>query len=198
MGRSAVDHSIEEGGRVTDESAAFIAAYLEGDAAALAEADRWIRGAARPYYRRLSSHWDDVLQDVRLEVFKALSSQQFRGEANIKTYIWRVVNHSCLDLVRKASRWRWTDFEDSPEVQEIVDRRDQDETLSLATTDLLTRVMEQVSEECRKLWQMIFDGLSYREMGAALDAKEGALRVRVLRCRKKAIEIRQALMDGGT
>jgi RNA polymerase sigma factor (sigma-70 family) len=181
---------------VTHESDAFIAAYLDGDAAALAEADGWIRSAARPYYRRLSSQWDDVLQDVRLEVFKALSSQQFRGEANVKTYIWRVVNHSCLDLVRKASRWRWTDIEDSPEVQEIVDRRDQEENLSLATTDLLTRVMEQVSEECRRLWQMLFDGLSYREMGAALDVKEGALRVRVLRCRKKAIEVRQALLDG--
>jgi RNA polymerase sigma factor (sigma-70 family) len=185
------------GGCVTHESDAFIAAYLDGDAAALAETDRWIRSAARPYYRRLSFQWDDVLQDVRLEVYKALSSRQFRGEANVKTYIWRVVNHSCLDLVRKASRWRWTDIEDSPEVQKLADRRDQEETISLAMTDLLTRVMEQVSDECRRLWQMILDGLSYREMGAALEVKEGALRVRVLRCRKKAVEVRQALMDGG-
>ena len=159
----------------------------------MAEVDRWIQGAARSYFRRLASQWDDVLQDVRLEVYKALSSNQFRGEANLKTYVWRVVNHSCLDLVRKASRWRWTDIEDSSEAQEIADQRLEETTVSLSTTDLLTKVMERVSEECRKLWQMIYSGLSYREMSAEMDVKEGALRVRVLRCRKRAIEVRDEL-----
>lgn len=183
---------------VSHDSDAFIEAYLDGDAEAVAEVDRWIQSAARSYFRRLASQWDDVLQDVRLEVYKALSSHQFRGEANLKTYVWRVVNHSCLDLVRKASRWRWTDVEDSMEAQEISERRQRDETLSLATTDLLTKVMERVSEECRKLWQMIFSGLSYREMSDSLEVKEGALRVRVLRCRKRALEIREELGSQGT
>jgi RNA polymerase sigma factor (sigma-70 family) len=164
----------------------------------IAEVDRWIQSAARPFFRRLSYQWDDVLQDVRLEVFKALSSGQFRGDANLKTYVWRVVSHSCLDLVRKATRWRWTDVEESSEAQEIADQRAQDETVSLSTTDLLTRVMEQVSEDCRRLWQMLFAGLSYKEMSGELDVKEGALRVRVLRCRKKATEIRDVLMGEET
>lgn len=178
---------------MTHESEAFIEAYLQGDAETVAEVDRWIQGAARSYFRRLASQWDDVLQDVRLEVYKALSSHQFRGEANLKTYVWRVVNHSCLDLVRKASRWRWTDIEQSSEAQEIADQRLEDTTLSLSTTDLLTKVMERVSQECRKLWQMIYSGLSYREMSAELEVKEGALRVRVLRCRKRAVEVREEL-----
>lgn len=175
------------------ESDATIEAYLSGDSATVAEVDRWIQSAARPFFRRLSFQWDDVLQDVRLEVFKALSSGQFRGDANLKTYVWRVVSHSCLDLVRKASRWRWTDIEESTEAQEIADQRAQDETLSLSMTDLVTRVLEQVSDECRHLWQMLFAGLSYKEMSSELDVKEGALRVRVLRCRKKAVEIRDSL-----
>jgi len=183
---------------VRDDSGAYIAAYLDGDAEVVAEVDQWIQSAARSYYRRLASQWDDVLQDVRLEVFKAFSSGQFRGDASVKTYVWRVVNHSCLDLVRKASRWRWTDVEDSREAQEIADRKMRDESVSLSTTDLLTKVMEQVSEECRKLWQMIFAGLSYREMSEQTEAKEGALRVRVLRCRKKALELRDQLLGQET
>lgn len=178
---------------MSTETDAFIEAYLQGEAERVAEVDRWIRSAARPFFRRLSSQWDDVLQDVRLEVFRALSSGQFRGEANLKTYVWRVVNHSCLDSVRKISRWRWTDVEESSEAQEIADRKRAEESLSLSTTDLLTRVMEQVSSECRRLWQMVFSGLSYREMSGQLEVKEGALRVRVLRCRKKALEIRGQL-----
>ncbi len=174
-----------------------IGAYLDGDPEVVAEVDQWIQSAARPFFRRLSSQWDDVLQDVRLEVFKVFSSGQFRGEANLKTYVWRVVNHSCLDQVRKVSRWMWTDVEESTEAQEIVDLRRQQERPSLATTDLVTRVLERVSEECKEMWRMLIEGLSYREMSNALDVKEGALRVRVLRCRKKAIEVRDELLDEG-
>ncbi len=178
------------------ESDAKIEAYLAGEAEVVAEVDRWIQSAARPFFRRLSSQWDDVLQDVRLEVFKVFSSGQFRGESNLKTYVWRVVNHSCLDQVRKLSRWLWTDIEDSSEAQEIAERKMRDERLSLSTTDLLTRILEQVSEECRKLWQMLLEGHNYREMSQAMAVKEGALRVRVLRCRKRAIELRNELLDG--
>ena len=45
---------------------------------------------------------------------------------------------------------------------------------------------------------LLFDGLSYREMGEELAVKEGALRVRVLRCRKKAIEVREELLGQET
>ena len=180
------------------ESDATIEAYLNGDPEVVAEVDRWIQSAAQPFFRRLQSQWDDVLQEVRLEVFKVFSSGQFRGEANLKTYVWRVVNHSCLDHVRKLTRWLWTDVEESSEAQEIGDRKMRDQRLSVATTDLLTRVLEQVSEECRRLWRLVLEGYSYREMSEALEVKEGALRVRVMRCRRRALELREELLGQET
>ena len=42
---------------------------------------------------------------------------------------------------------------------------------------------------------MILDGLSYQEMSERLSTAEGTLRVRVLRCRKKAVEARDRLIE---
>lgn len=171
----------------------FIQAYLEGDPASVAEVDDWIQAAARSYFRRLASQWDDVLQDVRLEVFRALGRGEFRGEAQLRTYVWRVVSHSCLDRIRSASRWRWTDVETSSEAQAIGEIRQTGRTVSVETADLVGRVLAEVSEDCRGLWRMIVEGLTYREMSDKLGVSEGALRVRVLRCRRRAAEIRDNL-----
>jgi hypothetical protein len=44
---------------------------------------------------------------------------------------------------------------------------------------------------------MIVAGLSYREMSLRMSVAEGTLRVRVLRCREKAVAVRQELLGGG-
>jgi DNA-directed RNA polymerase specialized sigma24 family protein len=41
---------------------------------------------------------------------------------------------------------------------------------------------------------MVLAGLSYREMSDRTGVAEGTLRVRVLRCRKRAIELRAELL----
>jgi DNA-directed RNA polymerase specialized sigma24 family protein len=40
---------------------------------------------------------------------------------------------------------------------------------------------------------MVLAGLTYREMSSRTEVAEGALRVRVLRCRKRALELREEL-----
>ena len=51
-----------------------------------------------------------------------------------------------------------------------------------------------MSEECWRLWAMILEGLSYREMSDRVQVSKGALQVRVLRCRKRAMELREELL----
>ena len=57
--------------------------------------------------------------------------------------------------------------------------------------DLLLRVLDRVPQDCRELWRMIVAGLSYREMSLRMSVAEGTLRVRVLRCREKAVAARR-------
>jgi RNA polymerase sigma factor (sigma-70 family) len=158
--------------------------------------DGWISRAAWPYQRRLADRWDDVLQDVRLEVTRLLGQGKFRGESSLRTYLWRVVSHTCLDQIRSQSKWKWTDLD-------AVDREDgltlppPGVASSREDRDLLLRVLDRVPQDCRELWRMIVAGLSYREMGLRMSVAEGTLRVRVLRCREKAVALRQELLGGG-
>ena len=170
--------------------------FLRGDADAVATLDGWISRAAWPYQRRLANRWDDVLQDVRLEVTRLLGEGKFRGESSLRTYLWRVVSHTCLDQIRSQGKWQFTDLE-------AVDQEDgraagppRVAVEDPAERDLLMRVVDRASSDCRDLWKMLLLGLSYKEMSQRLQVAEGTLRVRVLRCRERAIALRSELMAG--
>lgn len=170
------------------------ARFLRGEPDAVGTVDGWISRAAWPYQRRLVNRWDDVLQDIRLEITRLLSQGKFRGESSLRTYLWRVVSHTCLDQIRADGKRQWTDLEEleqgTGEGSSLIDpapARHEDR-------DLLQRVLEKVSGDCRDLWRMIVAGLSYRDMSLRLGVAEGTLRVRVLRCREKAIALRAELL----
>lgn len=179
------------------DDAVVVAGYLSGDPEAVSTVDGWISRAAWPYQRRLAHRWDDVLQDVRVEVTRLLQRQEFRGGSSLKTYLWRVVNHTCLDQIRGQTRWQWADLEtldqgEGPalEPRPSLQRQEEDR-------DLLLRVWGRMSRDCRDLWAMIAAGLSYREMSGKMAVAEGTLRVRVLRCREKAASVREELQTSG-
>jgi RNA polymerase sigma factor (sigma-70 family) len=170
-----------------------VSRYLQGDAEAVGTVDSWISRAAWPYQRRLSGRWEDVLQDVRLEVTRLLGQGKFRGESSLRTYLWQVVSHTCLDQLRALGRWQWT------ELEEVDQRRSALAPLSAGNEerDLVQRVLGRVSGDCRQMWRLIAMGHSYREMSQRMGVAEGTLRVRVLRCREKAVAVRRELLGGG-
>ena len=180
------------------EDAEVVDRYLKGEAQAVGTVDGWIARAAYPYQRRLSSRWDDVLQDIRLEVTRLLKQGKFRGESSFKTYLWRVVSHTCLDQIRAESRVKWTEIDAGDDSEEpsfnTASPVNEGPGARSEVKDLLLRVLERVPAECRELWRMIHAGLSYREMSTRLGVAEGTLRVRVLRCREKAVAARTELV----
>lgn len=170
--------------------------FLRGDADAVATLDSWISRAAWPYQRRLANRWDDVLQDVRLEVTRLLGEGKFRGESSLRTYLWRVVSHTCLDQIRSQGKWQFTDLETADQEDGRAAGPLRVAVDDPAERDLLMRVLDRASPDCRDLWKMLLLGLSYKEMSQRLQVAEGTLRVRVLRCRERAIALRSELMAG--
>src|SRR3954451_17143243 len=119
--------------------------YLKGESEAVGTVDGWISRAAWPYQRRLADRWDDVLQDGRLEVTRRLGSGKFRGESSLRTYLWRVVSHTCLDQLRAQSKWKWSNLDDLDPADEpvsatAIQSRQEDK-------DLLLRVLDRVPQE---------------------------------------------------
>ncbi len=170
-----------------------IAAYLDGEPEAVGTLEQWIAKAAASYRRRLGSRWEDALQEIHLEVYRLLSRDQFEGRARLRTYLWRVVSHSCLDQIRAQGRRQETELED-PGLKRLALEQSADRRRWSESADLVRRVMERISEECQLLWAMVLAGKSYREMSAELGVAEGTLRVRVMRCRKRAVELRRQLL----
>jgi RNA polymerase sigma-70 factor (ECF subfamily) len=170
--------------------------FLRGDTEAVGTVDGWISRAAWPYQRRLADTWDDVLQDVRLEVTRLLGQGKFRGESSLRTYLWRVVSHTCLDQLRARGKRQWTDLDEVDKAGNGGDLSSQSAPARSEDRDLLLRVLGKVSQDCRELWRLIVLGLSYREMSLRMGVAEGTLRVRVLRCREKAVALRDELTGG--
>lgn len=177
-----------------DQDSELIAGLVRGDSAAVTTVDGWVRRAALPFRRRLSSQWDDLLQDLHLEVFRLLKEGRFRGQSSLKSYLWQVVGHSCVDRIRSAQRWRWTDLEETVTADLEHTAASQRLPSWNPVRDLLMRVLERIPQGCRRLLTMIVAGLSYKEMSDRVGSSEGALRVRVLRCRQQAHRIRAELL----
>jgi RNA polymerase sigma-70 factor (ECF subfamily) len=173
-----------------------VSRFLKGETDAVSTVDGWISRAAWPYQRRLADAWEDVLQDVRLEVTRLLGQGKFRGESSLRTYLWRVVSHTCLDQLRARGKRQWTDLDEVDKSADRGDGRVQAPPSRAEDRDLLLRVLGQVSQDCRELWRLIVHGLSYREMSLRMGVAEGTLRVRVLRCREKAVALRNELAAG--
>lgn len=171
-----------------------IAGFLSGEREALDAVESWIARAASPYRRRLAAQWEDVLQSARAEITSLLQRGTFRGESSLKTYLWQVVNHTCLNYLRAQAKEPAVDLDDFTRGAESPDDSPLEQVIQKETAQFLLRVLEEMPAECRELWRMILAGLSYREMSQHQGASEAALRVRVLRCRKNAVAARERLL----
>ena len=182
------------------EDQEIITRFLRHESEAAHVIEGWIARAASPFRQRLGLQWEDVLQEVSLEVTRLLERGSFRGESSLKTYLWRIVNHACINQLRQLRKLRtqaqthWMEFEDLVELAVSPDGSPLDQLLQKESERLLLRVLSEMSAECRSLWGMIFDGLSYQQMSQRLGASEGALRVKALRCRQRAVAVREELI----
>jgi RNA polymerase sigma-70 factor, ECF subfamily len=173
---------------VSSEDAQLAADFLRGDRRAAETIDLWLARAAGPFRRRLGADWDDVLQEVRIEILRLVRNGSFRGEARLKTYLWRVTAHTCIDALRRRARHPVPDGLELAEPLPSAEASPFDRVLAGENDQALLAVLEGMSRECRDLWQLILDGLPYREISTRLGVTEGAVRVRALRCRQRAAE----------
>lgn len=180
-----------------ENEAELIARFVAGDAPAVTQIDGWIQQAAWPFRARLASAWEDLLQDVRLEITRLLQDRRFRGESSLKTYLWRVTSNACVDRVRSQRKVQWEELDSVDQAPNGPLRLATERAEGGEARDLLLRVLAEMPQECIDLWRMIVQGFSYRQMSRVSGVSEGALRVRVLRCRRKAVAVRSELLGGG-
>lgn len=172
-----------------------VAGILSGEEGALSQVRRWVRGAIGPYRFRLAAEIEDIEQEILIDLLKALAAGRFEGRSLLATYVRRMVHHKCLNRLRSRRGRQWVDCSEvelvDPEPTPFERERRRGEL------ELGLRVLAAMPEPCRELWKMIHRGLSYEAMSERLGVAAGTLRVRVLRCREKALALRDLLAAGG-
>lgn len=164
---------------------------LDGEPEEVAQIRSWIRGASTPYRLRLADDLEDLEQDILVGLTVALRDGAFDGRSSFKTYVRSFSVHKCIDRIRFLSRRHWVDVDDlelkdeTPSAFEKMSRQD--------VREMARQVVAGMSEECRELWTMLRAGLKYKEMAERTGVAAGTLRVRVLRCRQKATELREQI-----
>ncbi len=116
---------------------------------------------------------EDVTQNVFIKLFDSLSS--FRGDSDIKTYLYRMTVNRCIDLIR--SKKVRTDK---------MDKVPQKETKNEETGFLLGYLLEQIDLDHRApVLLSEIGGFSYKEISEILNINVGTVKSRINRAINK-------------
>jgi RNA polymerase sigma factor (sigma-70 family) len=143
------------------EDDAIVVGYLRGDPSAVASIDGWIAAAAAPFRRRLGADWPDLQQDARIEILRLLRASSWRGEARLRTYVWRVVGHSCLDALRRQRRRPAGEPEEEGASLVSPAPSPLEGLLAQDAGRILLTALRTLPEECREIWTRILRGSSW-------------------------------------
>lgn len=140
------------------------------------------------------SDWEDVRQQCLMNIVVTLRKidrvRSFWGLVR-KITVCHVINHNRRLQTRRAvfeepsgggSQGDWLTEQPSaasPHSEDLVNR------------ELFLYIYQRISEVCRRLFYLLFiKNLTYQEAASELDISEGNLRVRLKRCREKAVLLR--------
>lgn len=133
----------------------------------------------------------DAAQEVMLRAWRGLPD--FRGEASLETWLYRLCQSVCTDALRRRKLRRADSVDalleegrepasDAPGPQEETERRERHEQLRAA--------LRQLPEEMRTpLILSAIEGLGYEEISRVLGVQLGTVKSRISRARKRLKEI---------
>jgi RNA polymerase sigma-70 factor (ECF subfamily) len=162
--------------------------FLDGDAVCVGRIDTWILEVLRHARLQPAGDVDDLAQQVRRRLLEAFRGGSFQGTATLRTYVWRAAQHAAIDH-RRMRRTRPSPLT----IDDVAEPRDpcaspEGALLQQERREIFTLVLSRLGDACRDLFQLIiFEELSYEAIALRLQTTEGAIKVRALRCREKAV-----------
>lgn len=142
----------------------------------------------------------DMTQEAFIKAYGSLSS--FRGDSKFSVWIYRIATNVCLDFLRSKSRKQQVSLTVSDDDDEDA-QLDIPDPSSAPEQQLIKKISMQSVEEGLKtlpdkqrqiLVMRELGGMSYAEIGKALSLKEGTVKSRIFRARKRLCTF---LLDSG-
>jgi RNA polymerase sigma-70 factor (ECF subfamily) len=129
-------------------------------------------------YMKKSDEAEDVLQDSFVKIFQKLSD--FKNEGVLEGWIRRIVVNSCLDQIRKNSK-----FLNDIQAEEVEYKLDQNSFIAenLMAEDLMN-LIQKMPDGYRLVFNMFaIEGFSHQEIASQLGITESTSKSQYLRAR---------------
>jgi len=176
-----------------DEDRRLAHSYIEGDSAAFRTVEKYIDSAFSTWQRKMAGEKDDIKSDVHYKLLISLRRSEFGFQASLRTYVSRIVNHTCIDYLRFRKKFSDTDIDNLNLPDQVLSEEEQLEKRQLSR--VVFRVLRLVPRQCLQLWRMnLKQGLTCAKIGQIMGMSEGNIRRRLWVCRQKAKEIREKVL----
>lgn len=127
---------------------------------------------------------EDFTQDILFKSFEKLEG--FKGESSFSSWLYAITYNYCIDYLRENKDLHYPDWNNSNELPEIIDEAEEDLT-GIRYERLLT-ILEHIHTEEKALLIMKYqDGLSVKEIAAALRITDSAAKMRLKRAKARVL-----------
>ncbi|HEU5180962.1 MAG TPA: RNA polymerase sigma factor [Candidatus Polarisedimenticolia bacterium] len=158
------------------------ARLLLGDVEALDVVSRWIAHVLTlPRFWRLNQEWRDLHQEAMACLIESLREGRFDALRDLRVYVKGIAHHVALQRLREIRGER------GRAVQGDELNPGADSEGLVMTQQLVRRVLDLASEECRELIASYFlEQQSYEEIAGGLEVPVGTIKSRLFRCLESA------------
>ena len=133
---------------------------------------------------------EDLAQEVFLEVVKSIAT--FRGESDIKTWLFSIARHKWYSYLRETSRQ--TNTEDLSEFMVSSEKTPEEQCQDEEVAKRIYALLDLEPERTRSIVAMRLEGYSFYEIGVKYGISENSARTIDFRAK---IKIRQILKKEG-
>ena len=126
----------------------------------------------------------DAAQEIFVKIFLNLS--RFSERSKFSTWVYSITYNYCIDMIRRRKKQRnlfSDEIEDAPDIVEEVP----DEELLSMEVSRLKEVLEEIPVGDKAVLLMKYqDDMQIKEIAAALDKTESAIKMKIKRAKAKA------------
>src|SRR5690606_27300837 len=157
--------------------------------------DRYAKFVYNKCYSFVNSEAEaqDLTHDIFIKIYVSLNT--FKGKSKLSTWIYSVVHHFCINYINKKKSQKIVFYEVSDDVNadtenlDLIDDID-DEDLFEISYNNLQEILQKLSDNDRIILLMKYqDDLTIKEISELLGLKESAIKMRLLRAKKRVMEL---------
>ncbi|MEP7142795.1 MAG: sigma-70 family RNA polymerase sigma factor [Ferruginibacter sp.] len=133
----------------------------------------------------------DAYSDTILQAIGNIARGLFEKRASVKTYLYRIFNNKCVDLIRKKTTNKSSIYQTAPISEMLAMIADSAKTvvqqlIEKSDLDTLKNKIKELGENCRKLLAMFADGYNDKEIASYMEYKTAdVVKTSRLRCLDK-------------